>query len=312
MNVIGDMKAGEIAARAKFSLRGPEEEFDPRTTAHRGDLADIALAGKLFAPHYAETMPMRCAAPKAMLRKQGGKNYEAVSELLHGEDFHLLDVVGDWAWGYCDHDGYVGYLPVHALQHQRKTPQPTHLISARAALIFIAPDIKSGVIKRLPMGARLACGEASECGQFLQTGKGYVHIRHIQEIGAKRVFDGANNTVSFAEQLVGAPYLWGGRSGDGLDGAGLIQMILGLTGEKAPRDADQQLKTIGSEISDDEDLRRGDFIFFPDNVGIMADDEHIIHANTHWMQVVIEPLAKVIARYGEDVKQPVLARKRSG
>jgi len=312
MNVIGDMKAGDIAARAKFSLRGPEEGFDPRTTAHRGDLADIALAGKLFAPHYAETMPMRCAAPKAMIRKQSSKNHEAVSELLHGEDFHLLDVVGDWAWGYCDHDGYVGYLPVHALQHQRKTPQPTHLISARAALIFIEPDIKSGVIKRLPMGAKLACGEASICGQFLKTGKGYVHIRHIQEIGAKRVFDGANNTVAFAEQLIGAPYLWGGRSGDGLDCSGFIQTILGLTGQHAPRDVDQQLKAIGSEIPDGEDLRRGDFVFFPEHVGIMADNERIIHANVHWMQVVSEPLAKVIARFGADVEQPVLARKRLG
>lgn len=312
MNVIGNMKTGEIAARAKFSLRGPEEGFDPRITAHRGDLADIALAGRMFAPHYAEPMPMRCSAPKAMIRKQGGKNHEAVSELLHGEDFQLLDVVGDWAWGYCEHDGYVGYLPVHALQHQHKTPQPTHLISARAALIFIEPDIKSGVMKRLPMGAKLACGKPSECGSFLKTGKGYVHIRHVQEIGAKRVFDGRNNTVAFAEQLIGAPYLWGGRSGDGLDCSGLVQIILGLTGTKVPRDTDQQLKVVGSEIPDDEDLKRGDFVFFPDHVGIMADSDRIIHASTYWMQVCVEPLADVIARFANDTAQPVQARKRLG
>lgn len=312
MNIVGDIEAGNQAARAKFSLHGPEEDFDPRTTAHRGDLADVALAGKLFAPHYAEAMPMRCAAPKAMIRKQGGKDHEAVSELLHGEDFHLLDVVGDWAWGFCDHDGYVGYLPVHALQHQRKTAHPTHLISARAALIFIEPDIKAGVIKRLPMGAKLACGEPSECGKFLKTGKGYVHIRHVQEIGAKLVFDGTNSTVAFAEQLIGAPYLWGGRSGDGLDCSGLIQMVLGLTGQSAPRDADQQLRSVGTDMTADESLKRGDFIFFPDHVGIMADGDQIIHANIHWMRVVSEPLNHVIDRFGDDIEQPVLARKRLG
>ncbi len=304
-----DMKAANNAVRAKFSLRGPEEDFDPRVTAHRGDLADIALAGKMFAPHYAEAMPMRCSAPKAMIRKAGGKNYEAISELLHGEDFQLLDVSGDWAWGYCVLDGYVGYLPVHALQHQRKTPQPTHLISARAALIFIEPDIKSGVIKRLPMGARLACGEASECGKFLKTGKGFVHIRHVQKFGAKVIFDGTNSAADLAEQLIGAPYLWGGRSGDGLDCSGLIQTIFSITGLNVPRDSDQQMASMGKDILDGDDLRRGDLVFFPDHVGIMADGEKLIHANAYWMRVVSEPLGEVVTRFGS-AEEKVLARRR--
>ncbi len=305
-----DMKAADTGAQAKFVLHGPEEDFDPRITAHRGDLADIALAGKLFAPHYAASMPMRCSAPKAMIRKQSGKNHEAISELLHGEDFHVLDIAGDWAWGFCGYDGYVGYVPVHALQHQKKTPQPTHLIFARAALIFIEPDFKSGVMKRLPMGARIACGEASECGSFLKSGKGFVHVRHVQPIGTKVVFDGANGTAALAEQLIGAPYLWGGRSGDGLDCSGLVQMILMLTGVEAPRDSDQQLAALGEEIAENEELRRGDLVFFPDHVGFMVDKDRIVHANSHWMQVVIEPLADVVARFAKIADQSILARKR--
>ena len=304
------METADKGAHAKFALKGPEGEFDPRTTAHRGDLADIGLAGKMFAPHYAEPMAMRCSAPKAMIRRQSGKDHEAISELLHGEDFHVLDIAGDWAWGYCGHDGYVGYVPVHALQHRKKTPEPTHLVSARAALIFIEPDFKSGVMKRLPMGARIACGEASECGSFLKTGKGFVHVRHVQAIGTKVVFDGSNGTAALAEQLIGAPYLWGGRSGDGLDCSGLVQMILMLTGTDAPRDSDQQLAALGEEIGEGEELRRGDLVFFPNHVGLMVDKERIIHASSHRMQVAIEPLSEVTARYAADHAQPVLARKR--
>ena len=304
------METADKGAHAKFVLKGPEGEFDPRTTAHRGDLADIGLAGKMFAPHYAEPMAMRCSAPKAMIRRQSGKDHEAISELLHGEDFHVLDIAGDWAWGYCGHDGYVGYVPVHALQHRKKTPEPTHLVSARAALIFIEPDFKSGVMKRLPMGARIACGEASECGSFLKTGKGFVHVRHVQAIGTKVVFDGSNGTAALAEQLIGAPYLWGGRSGDGLDCSGLVQMILMLTGTDAPRDSDQQLAALGEEIGEGEELRRGDLVFFPNHVGLMVDKERIIHASSHRMQVAIEPLSDVTARYAADHAQPVLARKR--
>jgi len=305
-----DMETADTGAHAKFVLNGPEGEFDPRTTAHRGDLADIALAGKLFAPHYAEPMPMRCSAPKAMIRRQSGKEHEAISELLHGEDFLVLDIAGDWAWGFCGHDGYVGYVPVHALQHRKKTPEPTHLVSARAALIFIEPDFKSGVMKRLPMGARIACGEASECGSYLKTGKGFVHVRHVQPIGTKVVFDGSNGTAALAEQLIGAPYLWGGRSGDGLDCSGLVQMILMLTGIAAPRDSDQQLAALGEEIAEGEELRRGDLVFFPSHVGLMVDSDRIIHASSHSMQVAIEPLADVVARYAADSDQSVLARKR--
>lgn len=301
-----DMKATDGVERAKFVLHGPEEDFDPRVTAHRGDLADIELAGKMFAPHYAVAMPMRCSAPKAMIRKQGGKNYEAVSELLHGEDFNLLDVSGDWAWGYCGFDNYVGYVPVHALQHERKTEKPTHLVSARAALIFAEPDIKSGVLKRLPMGARIACGDTTEDGKFLKTGKGFVHVQHVKKIGAATKGDHA----SFAEQLIGAPYLWGGRSGDGLDCSGLVQTVLTLCGIFAPRDADQQMADLGSELTEGEDLQRGDLIFFSDHVGIMIDAENIIHANAYWMQVSVDPLVDVISRFGEEIEQPVLARKR--
>ena len=300
------MKATNGVERAKFALHGPEEDFDPRVTAHRGDLADIKLAGNIFAPHYAVAMPMRCSAPKAMIRKQGGKNYEAVSELLHGEDFQLLDVSGDWAWGYCGFDNYVGYVPVHALQHERKTEEPTHLVSARAALIFAEPDIKSGVLKRLPMGARIACGDSSEDGKFLNIGKGYVHTQHVQEIGATI----KNDYAGFAEQLMGAPYLWGGRSGDGLDCSGLVQTVLALCGVSAPRDADQQMDTVGLEIAEGDDLQRGDLIFFPDHVGILVDAENIIHANAYWMQVSVDPLTDVISRFGEEIEQPILARKR--
>lgn len=302
--------ASTTDARAKFVLHGPEEQFDARVTPYRADLADISLAGKLFSPHYAEPLPMRCSAPKAMLRKLPGKNHKAISELLHGEDFHLLDVSGDWAWGYCAHDGYVGYVPVHALQHQRKTPDPTHYVIGRAALLFAEPDVKAAVVKRFPMGARIACGEPSACGKFLTVGKMWVHVRHVQAFGIKPAFDGRNDSMALAEQLIGAPYLWGGRSGDGLDCSGLIQIALMLSGTAAPRDCDQQLSALGVDIADDEKLKRGDLIFFPDHAGLMVDGEKIIHANSHWMQVIVEPLDNVIQRFKPEFSDPVLARKR--
>ena len=59
-----------------------------------------------------------------------------------------------------------------------------------------------------------------------------------------------------------------------------------------------------------EELRRGDLVFFPSHVGLMVDRDRLIHASSHSMQVTIEPLADVVARYAADSDQPVLARKR--
>ncbi len=97
-----------IEPRLTFGLNGPSRSFDRRTNAIRGDLAEIALAGKMFSPHYAVPVERMCAVPHSLIyHKPDG---EAGSELLYGERFWLLDVSGGWAWGYCGHDHYVGYI----------------------------------------------------------------------------------------------------------------------------------------------------------------------------------------------------------
>jgi hypothetical protein len=101
------------ASRSSFRLSGHSMTFDLRRHALRGDLADVALAGQTFAPHYAEAVLRECAPPfAAMYNKPGG---EQVSELLAGEGFGLLDISGGWAWGYSIHDHYIGYVKADAL-----------------------------------------------------------------------------------------------------------------------------------------------------------------------------------------------------
>ncbi len=83
----------------QYALSGPAKVRDPRVTPVRGDLADIALAGKVFVPHYAVPVGMAVATPFVPLRKVGREDAEQTSELLQGETFMVLDVAGGWAWG---------------------------------------------------------------------------------------------------------------------------------------------------------------------------------------------------------------------
>jgi hypothetical protein len=301
-----DMTGGLDAPSAptqQFALTGPVADYDPRVTPIRGDLADIALAGRFFAPHYVEPQLHRACAAGAMLRKAASHDAEAVSQLLPGEGFALLDSTGDWGWGYSLHDGYCGYVLLTEIAHE--VTEPTHVVPVRSALVFAGPSIKTPMIAAFPMGAQIVVEGASECGKFLKVAGGWMSVRHAVPL-AERTFD----PVDRALLLIGAPYLWGGRGGDALDCSGLVQLVLGLAGVSAPRDSDQQMAALGRALADDGRLQRGDLVFFPGHVGIMMDADRLVHANAHWMQVVVEPLADVIARFPETTPQPVLARKR--
>ncbi|MFW2829626.1 C40 family peptidase [Sphingomonas sp. ID0503] len=281
----------------RFRLTGPSVTFDPRVNAARKDIADVALAGCLFAPHYVRPQVMASRAPAEPIRAAASSTATATSELLLGEDFAVLEMAGGWAWGYSAHDHYVGYIREDALG---SFTMPNHRVSARSALLFSKPDIKSPVTACWPIGARFA-GEAE--GAFIATDTGYVHARHAEPL------DRHSDPVKVAARLMGAPYLWGGRGGGGVDCSGLVQLALSFAGVEVQRDSDQQRASIGVEIDRDAPLRRGDIVFFPGHVGLMTDESTLLHANAHWMAVVAEPLADVVARLAT-YPEPILAVRR--
>jgi hypothetical protein len=113
------------------------------------------------------------------------------------------------------------------------------------------------VLARYPMGAQIVCGEPSECGKFLACEGGWIPRVHLSEPGKVE-----GSPADLAEKLVGVPYSWGGRSGDALDCSGLVQLVFGLKGIKAPRDADMQQASFGEHWARVK-LQRGDLDLLP-------------------------------------------------
>jgi hypothetical protein len=77
------------------------------------------LAGQWFAPHYAEPDSWICDQA-AVLRAAPSPVSEALGDLGSGESFATLEISGDWAWGFRERDGRVGYVEAHALRRAGK------------------------------------------------------------------------------------------------------------------------------------------------------------------------------------------------
>ncbi|WP_156255842.1 C40 family peptidase [Sandarakinorhabdus oryzae] len=267
-------------------LRGPAQRFEPREWFAGPEVVELALAGEIGAVRYVEPKALVCTAPRVTVRSAADAAAEASSELLFGEDFEIVDVKAGFALGRSLHDRYIGWVPLDALA--LPSAAPTHRVTARRAPVFGAASIKAAVRHELPFAARVA---GTMAGDFLALASGgFLHRRHFERAPADR--------VAAAALFMGAPYLWGGRTPDGVDCSGLVQQALAAEGIMLRRDTD--LQRAEGEVVPFRARAAGDLMFWPGHVGLLLDGDQLCHANAYWMAVVTEPLADVIARAGAE------------
>ena len=88
--------------------------IDAEAFACRRDLAEIALAGQVFAQHYAVPL-LHIAIREVQIRKSPRADSECVATLAIDDNFQVLDIGNDWAWGRGDARGTTGYVVADAL-----------------------------------------------------------------------------------------------------------------------------------------------------------------------------------------------------
>ncbi|SCW39437.1 NlpC/P60 family protein [Rhizobium mongolense subsp. loessense] len=279
--------------------------LDRRLNAYRPDLADASLEGRVEALRFVSGTSARIAVPVAPLRPQPEPSVGIDTELLLGEDVTVFDRAGGWCWVKARSDGYVGYMPEKMLSAPQA--EPTHVVTVQRTFLYPQPELRKPYESVLSMGSRVrVAGEAEVRGNHyvvLEDGTA-IFARHVQPVTAGKDDD----YVEIASRFMNAPYLWGGRSGLGIDCSGLVQLAMLMTGKSAPRDTDMQASSLGERI-DRSGLRRGDLVFWKGHVAIMEDPETIIHANGYTMTVARENFEAAVKRIGQLYQQPTGYRR---
>ncbi len=246
--------------------------LDRRLNAYRPDLAARSLEGRVDAARFVDGEPAHVVAPVLPVRPDPEADRPRDTEFLFGEAVTVYDTADGWSWVQSDRDGYVGYVDAAALSYSQ--PAPTHKVTAIRTHLYPAPELKRFAVSALPYGATVHVVDTN--GRWSQIADGqWLYSAHLAPLDHRE-----SDPVNVAERFLETPYLWGGRSSEGMDCSALIQFALTACGIPCPRDSDMQENQVGHLVDlDAGDFRRGDLAFWPGHVGILCAPDRILHCN---------------------------------
>jgi len=187
---------------------------------------------------------------------------EKMSQAIYAEPLVLLKKTGDGFYLCHAVDGYTGYVAAGDVQAMSAKDFHAYKAGSQAYLLKNVGHKATTV----PTGARLHVAAVAPQKVTVQTpgGEQFTIPSGQYEIGDPRPSHLINIIIDTAMQLRDTKYVWGGKTSQGIDCSGLVQLAFKTHGINLPRDADQQCR-VGSLVAvrnDRTDLRRGDLLFF--------------------------------------------------
>ncbi|WP_437919753.1 NlpC/P60 family protein [Sphingobacterium sp. LRF_L2] len=220
-----------------------------------------------------------CNLTVVPLRATASHRSEMTNQLFFGELFQLLEDDSEWAFIRTFSPHYEGWLQkgqfhiVEDWEHSFDENQ------------FLVVDIEGA--KAISEHASVALLPTSRfLPHFVQHG-GFENFRYRIEgkLRLPTTDDFSTEFPKLIDYYLHSPYLWGGRSIYGVDCSGLSQAILAYFGHIIQRDAYEQAE-YGKTVDFLSETKMGDLAFFDNpegkiiHVGIMIDNETILHAST--------------------------------
>lgn len=220
--------------------------------------------------------------PLMPVRRESSDTSEMVTQALFGECFQILEETEKWTFIKLERDSYEGWVDkkmIHKLSPELYEELKNADVEIISSPVTKVCSEKNHMELWLPAGSEIY-GYDRDKNSFHIAGEKFI-FKDVPEVSSKKSRESIVNTAS---GFLNAPYLWGGKTIMGIDCSGLTQLIMKIHGIYIPRDARFQVET-GKTLSFIEEAKPGDLAYFDDekggiiHVGIIADDQTIIHAS---------------------------------
>jgi hypothetical protein len=215
-----------------------------------------------------------CLSAQIPVRESRSERAEMVTQMLFGETCKIIDLKNDWYFIYTDTDQYLGWCDSKSVT-----------IISKDEYLAIEEEKHpciSSAFAQLAINNELITISQGSTLPLLKDQNFKVNNRTYSiKTGAIDIEDSA---AQLATNLLGSPYLWGGRTIMGIDCSGLIVNIFKILGIYLPRDASEQI-AYGETVAFLNEAQTDDVCFFDNqdgkitHVGILIDNKTIIHAS---------------------------------
>ncbi|MCM1034359.1 MAG: C40 family peptidase [Paludibacter sp.] len=221
------------------------------------------------------------------VRSAAAEESEQLTQLLFAETCDILEELPRWKRIRNHTDGEEGWVDFKMITPMTEEEYHNFSKADLSALVRMpmafAVSENNGQTIPLTAGTRLP---DYKDGQFQVLG---VRFRIDPSMVTTPLSLTKDNFLSVTRFLLNTPYLWGGKNALGMDCSGFTGIVMSIFGHQLPRNARQQV-ALGNEVPFLQEAQCGDLAFFDhrsrnaastniSHVGILLDNEHIIHCS---------------------------------
>ena len=203
---------------------------------------------------------------------------QLVTQALFSEVLDIISSDGDW-FEVSQWDGYVGYTHRFYLSDNIPSQENRFLVTDRFISLYDSSDFNN-LVMLAPFGADIPVisNDKYHMSESINNGNYFFMDSTSLLENNDRI-----KIQKYSKNLIGSPYLWGGKTPFGYDCSGFVQQVFKSINISLQRDTSEQIKDERMNSIDIESVDIGDIIFFNmegngvDHVGIWYGKNQVIH-----------------------------------